>query len=167
VMGGCQSCGGSGGDDSGDSHGPAELLNLGTEAEAYFATGGRAWYEEVRVSPVATAASIPKTQGVDIGSRFLLSSDPCCLVSTFCFERNLQRAGSSSSLPRRPPVLWCSSKPTQSPSSSSFLRRLRLANVYVRHLYALHPSLIHTYAYHISGKPIVLTRRSRGTRPAP
>ena len=54
-MGGCQSCGagasGSGGSDEVvgpvAARSPAELLNLGREAEMYFAKGGRRWYEEV------------------------------------------------------------------------------------------------------------------------
>jgi hypothetical protein len=49
-MGNCQSFGGSGDDavaNPGVGRGPAELLNLGREAEVYFARGGRVWYEEV------------------------------------------------------------------------------------------------------------------------
>lgn len=50
-MGGCHSFGGGGVDDGVatpvQARGPAELLNLGRDAEIYFARGGRVWYEEV------------------------------------------------------------------------------------------------------------------------
>lgn len=50
-MGGCHSFGGGGGDDGVatpvQARSPAELLNLGRDAEIYFARGGRVWYEEV------------------------------------------------------------------------------------------------------------------------
>lgn len=51
-MGACQSCGGPGSDEGviapGVPRSPAELLNLGPEAELYFAKGGRVFYEQVR-----------------------------------------------------------------------------------------------------------------------
>ena len=40
---------------------PAELLNLGPRAEAYFATTGRSFYDEVRAPPATCACDAART----------------------------------------------------------------------------------------------------------
>ena len=63
-MGQCQSGGrsadGAGTGPSGAKN-PAELLNLGPRAEAYFATTGRSFYDEVRAPPATCACDAART----------------------------------------------------------------------------------------------------------